>query len=61
MTLEGLATLIGSVGGFLTVCVTLAIQIINFRDARRIKLEQEIHKAKLDAIISDVKVIKEMP
>lgn len=41
---NGIATLIGAVGGFLTVLVTLAIQIINFRDQRRARLEQEAHK-----------------
>jgi hypothetical protein len=55
---QGIATLIGAVGGFLTVLVTLAIQIINFRDARRIRLEQAAHKDLLCAIHTDVQAIK---
>lgn len=46
----GVATVIGAVGAFLTVLAGLAMQIINFRDQRRARHEQSIHKDMLENI-----------
>lgn len=50
----GVAAVIGAVGGFLGVCVNLAFSVINFRDARRAKREQETHKELLCSIATQV-------
>lgn len=52
----GVAAVIGAVGGFLGICVNLIFQIINFRDQRRAKREQEQHKELLCNIAQTVGV-----
>ena len=54
----GIATLISAVGGFLTVIVGLIFQIINFRDQRKARMEQAVHKEKLDAIAATVQQLQ---
>lgn len=51
---QGIATVIGAVGGFLTVLVTLGIQIINFRDQRKMRDGDERREAKLDQVHATV-------
>lgn len=53
----GVATLIGAVGGFITVVGTFIMQVISYRDARRAKREQEEHKQTLAAINTKVDAI----
>ena len=50
----GIATLVGAVGGFITVMVNVFITIMNWRDNRRLRLEQETHKQLLCNIATQV-------
>lgn len=46
----GIATVIGAVGGFLTVVATLVMQIISYRDARREKLAARRREVTLNRV-----------
>ncbi len=50
----GIATLLGALGAFLGVIVSLSIQIINFRDSRA-------RHAQLDEMHKDIQDIKNAP
>jgi len=57
MNWEGIATFLVAIGGFLTVCVNLAITIINFRDNRKGKIAAERREAKLDSVKTHIEKV----
>lgn len=57
---SGIATLIGALGSFAGVMVGIYIQIMNWRDNRRIRLEQDTHKELLCAIKGDTTEIRKV-
>jgi hypothetical protein len=50
VTLEGVAPVIAAVGALLTTVTTLAFQIVNFFDQRKLKLDAARREAKLDKL-----------
>ena len=51
---DGIATLIGAVSAFIVAIGTFVMQVINWRDNRRSRVEQATHKEMLQAISKQV-------